>query len=114
MPLSEEELKAQLMAEAEAAISELAEQAADKDEITLSDIEQLVRKTGQQMMEQLTARLVEVSAGKGEPTMCSECGQPMRYKGRKARDVVTETGEVWFERGYYYCQACRKGIFPPG
>ena len=63
-------------------------------------------------MEQLAARLVEVSAGKGERRMCSECGQAMRYKGRKACDVITETGEVRFERGYYYCQTCRKGIFP--
>lgn len=36
----------------------------------------------------------------------------MRYKGRKERWVATSQGEVKIERGYFYCETCREGIFP--
>lgn len=49
MPPTRGELKAQLMAEAEEAIDELVGQANKKDDITLSDIERLVRAAGQQV-----------------------------------------------------------------
>jgi hypothetical protein len=32
----------------------------------------------------------------------------------KRKYVVTETGEVEVERAYYYCETCKRGIFPPG
>jgi hypothetical protein len=113
MPPTKEELKARLMAEAEEAIDELVGQANEKEDITLSDIERLVRTAGQQVMVGLTSRLVEAKRGDTDRPICSGCGQVMHYKGHKGRTVITETGEVRIERAYYYCAGCRQGVFPP-
>jgi hypothetical protein len=110
---NKEELKARLMAEAEAAIDKLLAGASEKEELQLSDIERLARTAGQRMMERFTVGLVEAEAESTENGDCPECGRRMRYKGRKGRDLVAETGEVRFERGYYYCPTCRKGFSPP-
>lgn len=107
------ELKAQMMAQAEAAIEALLAERSKKDELDLSDIEHLVREAGQRVMQELTNDLAEEEAAKEEEAKCPECGQIARYKGKKRRDMVTETGEVSLERGYYYCPTCRKGFFPP-
>ncbi len=114
MPANNEELKEKMMVAAEAVVSELVKQAEEKEDITLSEIERLVRAAGQQVMERLTTKLIEAKGnGEGQPA-CRECGQTMRSKGRKARHVITETGEVRLERDYYYCAHCRRGLFPPG
>lgn len=107
-----EELKARLMAEAEAAIDKLLAGVSEKEELRLSDIEHLARTTGQRMMERFTVGLVEAEAQREESDDCPQCGRRMRYKGQKGRDLVAETGEVRFERAYYYCPTCRKGYFP--
>ncbi len=114
MSPSKEELKARLMAEAEAAIDKLLAGASEKEELQLSDIEHLARAAGQRMMERFTAGLVEAEAQREERHDCPRCGRRMRYKGRKGRDLIAESGEVRFERAYYYCPTCRKGFFPPG
>jgi len=113
MKPSTEELKSQLQSKAEAVIDELVEQMG-KPEVTLSDIERMVRTAGQQVMREFTSQLVEEVAEKVGPVECGECGQPMRNKGLKGRHVITETGEIWVERRYYYCNACGQGFFPPG
>ena len=114
MTPNKEELKARLMAEAEVAIDKLLTGASEKEELQLSDIERLARTAGQRMMEQFTASLVEAEAEGEDNRDCPECGRKMRYKARKGRNLVTETGEVRLERAYYYCPRCRKGVFPPG
>ena len=114
MPSDAQDLKAQMMAEAEEVIDNLLAGAGEKERLMLSDIERLVRTAGQRMMERLTQDLVEAEAEVGEIGICPECGQKMRYKGEKARHLATETGEVNLKRAYYYCPKCRKGIFPPG
>jgi hypothetical protein len=102
-----------MMAEAEKAIERLLSDRRDKEELTLSDIERLVRTAGQDVMERFTDELVGGEAQKPQSWVCPECGKKMRYKGEKARDLVTETGEVRVKRAYYYCPTCRKGLFPP-
>ena len=114
MTLDGRDLKARMMAEAEDAIDELLAGRGEKEELKLRDIERLVRAVGQRVMERFTSDLVEVEAQRKESRICPECEGKMRYKGQKARDLVTETGEVRLERGYYYCPTCRKGFFPPG
>lgn len=114
MTPNKEELKARLMAEAEAVIDKLLTGASEKEALQLSDIEHLSRAAGQRMMERLTAGLIEVEAEREESDICPQCGRRMRYKGRKKRDLVAETGEVHVERAYYYCSSCGKGFFPPG
>ena len=109
----DEKLKDQMMVQAEAAIEALLVERAKRGELDLSDIEQLVREAGQRVMQGLTGDLAEAEAATKEKAQCPECGQELHYKGKRARDLVTETGEVRLERGYYYCPSCRKGIFPP-
>ena len=109
----DKDLKARLMAEAEKAIEKLMTNRSEKEELTLSDIEQLVRATGKRVMERFTGELVAVEAKKPQSRICPECGRKMRYKGEKARDLVTDTGDVRLERAYYYCPICREGVFPP-
>ena len=117
MVLTDEELKAQLKAKAEAAIEKLFAEKKGSDEIKLSDIEQAVYQAGEAIKAELTAGLVEqVSAEEvsGPGPKCPTCGQEMHYKGHKARHLITETGEVKVKRAYYYCETCRSGLFPPG
>ena len=45
---------------------------------------------------------------------CPDCQREMRYKGMKENTVSSWVGEVTFERGYFYCDHCRSGLFPPG
>ena len=110
---NDEELKAQMMAAAERVIEKLLTGTKEKEELSLSDIERLVRKAGQDVMEELTGTLANAEAQGRESRICPECGRKMRYKGQKKREVITETGEVSLERRYYYCPTCRKGVFPP-
>jgi hypothetical protein len=113
MRLERTELRARLLAEAEAAIDRLLAEGSKKEELVLSDVERLVRKAGQRIVERLTAEIVAEEAPRAEDRICPDCGRKMRYKGHKGRDLVTETGELHLERAYYYCESCRKGFFPP-
>src|SRR5262245_15334513 len=111
--MNKETLKAELMGQAAAAIDELL--AGRKAQNTLSEIENLVQATGQVIQQQLTRTLLNLeSQPNGPGPVCEECGQEMRYKGPKKRQLVTSTGEVDIERGYYYCERCKWGYFPPG
>lgn len=117
MPLTDEELKAQMKAKAEAIIEQLLAEKKGPHQITLSEIEQEVQAAGEAIKAALTAGLVEQVSE--EPVavpgpQCAGCGQEMHYKGHKTKRVVTQTGEVSVERAYYYCETCREGLFPPG
>jgi hypothetical protein len=113
MHADDKELKAQMMSAAEDVIERLIAGAKENEELSLGDIERLVRRAGQDTMRDLTEMLADAEAQSEEDRRCPECGREMRYKGRKKRDVIAETGEVSVERGYYYCPSCRKGVFPP-
>jgi hypothetical protein len=113
MPPDKEQLKARMMAEAESVIDRMLSEGSEKDQLDLSDIEHLARAAGQRIMEQLTSALIDTEAQEEETCTCPECGQKGRYKGRRTRNLVTDTGEVRLERSYYYCPTCRKGFFPP-
>ena len=41
-------------------------------------------------------------------------GQEMRYKGRKPKAIESWVVDGALKRGYYYCPACKQGLFPPG
>ena len=114
MKRTKEEVKQHLMKEAEAAISRMLEEAAKPDNLTITDIEQLARQTGEQVMADITQTLVEAGGQQVGEQKCPQCGHKMRDKGVKGKHIISETGEVWVERHYYYCEKCRFGIFPPG
>jgi hypothetical protein len=116
MDRSKEELKAQMMARAEAAIDKLLEEKKPAEEITLTEIEQMALQAGASFCEKVAAALVEASedAQQIPAPGCPDCGEAMSYKGQKKKRIVTEAGEVEVERAYYYCKACKRGLFPPG
>jgi hypothetical protein len=110
------ELKAQLMAQVEAAIDQLLASRPPPETAQLADLEQAARVAGQHLEQACTAELAAESAGElpvSWPT-CPACGRRMKAKGKRRRRLVTVTGEVPLEREYYYCGGCRQGSFPPG
>lgn len=116
MSTSKAELKAQLLAQAEAAIDELLAQRKAPATASLADIEQVVRQAGETIQEAMTTALLQASGAElaaSWPT-CPTCGKRLLAKGKRRRHVVTETGEAEISRDYYYCRYCRKGVFPPG
>lgn len=114
--MKREELKAQLMAQAEAMIEAMLARKPNAEEITLSAIEQLAIDGGREFREAVLKSLAEDSSQSEsrETVRCPTCGHGMHYKGKRGKDVVTEAGELRVERDYYYCPACQRGLFPPG
>lgn len=109
------EMKARLLAKAEAVIDEVLAARQPPSEAKLADIEQSALRVGQHLAQALTAELVaESGAAVATWPDCPECGRRMRVKGKRQRVVVLETGEVTVERAYYHCAACQTGVFPPG
>jgi len=114
MPMSQEELKAKVLADAETVVTAMLKDGRVNGAMTLSEMEVVVGKMGDQLVQQVMQRLVEQTQEvEGERT-CGECGEKLRYKGRKKKRVVTLRGEVELERAYYVCRACGTSVFPPG
>lgn len=114
MPQPNEELKAQLVRQAEELIDRLLLEKKPADEITLSDIERAAVETGLRFGEAVAQQLTEEGQQPTQKPVCSQCGQVMKLKDYRTRWVVTEAGEVEVRRAYYYCLTCKRGVFPPG
>lgn len=110
-----EELRARLMAEAERVIDDMLAKKSAPDQITMRDIEQLALESGWDFREQVVKHLTQTSVGSETETVrCPTCGGVMQRRGKRAKQVVSEAGEVRLERQYYYCEGCGRGSFPPG
>ncbi len=110
------EVKAEIMRQVEARVEKALGDDEAVAEMTLTEIEELALAVGAETGRAMTATLVAASGtrrGKKRPD-CPGCGQAMRHKGYRDKAVITRTGEVVVRRVYYYCERCRKGIFPPG
>lgn len=115
MPRANAELKAHLLVEAEALIEKLLAERVAPSTASLADIERVALNAGQHMEEAFVTALAAESALEVPPwPTCPQCGQKLANKGKRKRRVVTRAGEVEVERTYYYCPACRQGLFPPG
>lgn len=115
MPTSKSELKARLLAKAEVAIDELLAHQPAPETASLAEIEQVVLKAGHQIEQSLTRALLVESGtvvASRWPT-CRRCGRRLQAKGKRKRQVVTQTGEVELRRDYYHCRVCHTGVFPP-
>jgi hypothetical protein len=115
MPKSKQELKTKLMKEAEAVIDELLAWHVETDQPNLAQIEEKVLDLRQRLSEQMSqAVIANQEAVRPVPgPACGQCGQEMRYKGLKKVQVSSWVGELGLDRGYYYCEQCRSGLFPP-
>ena len=110
------ELKAELQAQAEQAIDELLDWAEDTPAPTLTQIEEKVLKLRKRLSEAMAEVVIEGQENVHPiaPPLCSKCQRPMHYKARKDNTVESRAGRLRLKRGYYYCEHCRGGIFPPG
>lgn len=82
--------------------------------LSLSDIEDIALAVRAKVGQEVAQRLVREQATVSVPgPRCATCGREMHYKGLKKRRIVTRSGEVEWERAYYYCETCRGGFFPP-
>ena len=112
MRTEREELKAKLLARAEATIDELLKDERLHEKMTMSEIEAVV---GQSEADFRQAALEEIIALQQETAKrCPLCGGELSNKGKKRKQVVSLRGETQIERTYYQCQQCGPGYFPPG
>ena len=113
---SREEMKGALMREAEGIIDELLDWHMETSRPNLSQVEGKVLELRQRMSERMSQAVIEnQEAVRPVPgPSCDSCGAEMRYKGMKGNRVSSWVGELKLERGYYYCETCRTGLFPPG
>lgn len=111
-----EEIKAEIIQQVEARLEQMLGDNSSVAEMTLSEIEEMALAVGAETGSVLTVTLVAANEmqGQKERPDCPVCGQEMRHKGYRKKAVITRTGEVNIRRAYYYCENCRKGLFPPG
>ncbi len=114
--MTDEELRARLMAESEAVINAMLADKPATNQMRLADIERWVLRTGPQVQERLLKEMAQASqeAPSGEVPVCERCGSRRQRRGRRPRQVITEVGEMTLERAYYVCPGCGAGLFPPG
>lgn len=116
MAKSKAAIKAELMKKAEAVIDELLDWHEETDQPNLTQVEGKVLELRQRLSEEMATTVIEnQEAVRPVPgPRCAGCGVEMRYKDMKNKTVLSWVGELKLERGYYYCDQCRTGLFPPG
>lgn len=116
MRCTRDEMKAELLAEAELVMDELVNWGEREPAPTLMELEEGVLK----LRKRLGRRMAEIVLREQEATRpvpgprCPTCGQEMRYKGMKELTVESRLGPLRLERAYHYCHRCRSSLFPPG
>ncbi len=109
------EMKAALLAKAEAQIDELLQWTEDTPHPNLTQIEDIVLKLRQEFGQALAEVTIQAQ-GTAQPValpICPQCGQTMQPKGNKAKTVVSRVGALPLARQHYYCPRCQHGLFPP-
>ena len=81
----------------------------------LGESEAIVLRIRKRMGEAMAGEVIDnqASVRPAPGPICTKCGKEMHYKGMKHKEISTMIGEVKLERGYYYCDRCRTGLFPP-
>ena len=116
MKRTRERMKAELMMEAEIVIDALLDHHEGWEEPTLMQVEDVILD----LRKQLSERMAEVvlqgqeTVQPAEDPVCPSCGEEMTYKGRRETTVESRVGVVRLERGYWHCDRCKSGLFPPG
>jgi DNA repair exonuclease SbcCD ATPase subunit len=115
MKENREQKKAKLMARVEKAIEELLEWQENTDRPNLTQIEDIILKLRAEIGEEMANQLLEgLAAETSVPgPACPKCGQEMRYKGRRDKQMHSRVGDMEYKRDYYTCPECDQGFFPP-
>ena len=115
MRRTREQIKAAMMAEAEAAIDELVAWERQAGAPDLTSLEDQVLAVRQRLGQRLLEVLIEDQDARqpAEAPKCATCGAALRYKGQKGTAIESRVGGIRVERGYYYCAHCESGLFPP-
>ena len=111
------ELRRQFVSKAASVFERAIERGLAKENIRLSEIEEIVNELKFELTRELVEDIIRLQpiqqAGPGPK--CDLCGREAHYKGEKSRQgVKTSQGAIGLERAYYYCEACKSGLFPPG
>ena len=115
MKKQRKELEKELEAQSKQMIKELLDWNDSHPTPDMTQIEDIVLELRARMSQAMVASVLESQESIQPAEMkCPRCGGTMRYKGRKEKVVESRVGEVEFERGHYYCEECKAGIFPPG
>ena len=111
-----EEITGRIMKRVEAGLEKVLGDDEAVEGMTLTEIEVAALEVGAVLEAAITAELAEAGEARVEPERphCPGCGNELRHKGYRTKEVITRTGEVKVKRAYYYCQTCRRGFFPPG
>jgi len=114
--MNREEKKEQMMARLEKVVDELIDWEERNETPNLTQIEDIVLKVRREIGEEMTEEVLSrVSAKTPVPgPACPKCGKEMRLKGEYRKQIESRTGEVEYERSYYFCPECDEGLFPPG
>ncbi|MCI0708547.1 MAG: hypothetical protein L0154_00120 [Chloroflexi bacterium] len=111
MSTAKDELKARLLAEAEASIDRMLADDRMGKQMTISEIEDVIGDLEMDFRERV---LSEVMGEQESQTLsCPECGGNLRHKGRRSKQLTTWRGETELDRNYYQCETCGQGVFPP-
>lgn len=110
------ELKTELLAQAEVLIDELLDWTVDTPGPTLTQIEDVILKLRKRLSEQMALAVIQAQdAVRPVPgPRCPACEREMHYKDMKDNTVESRVGGLPLARGYYYCEHCQAGLFPPG
>ena len=111
-----EELKANLMAQAESSIDKIIAEKSEAHEIGLREIETTAIQAGQAFRESVLKELVEEASrlSSAQAFQCPQCHKRLHEKGLRAKRIVSAAGEVTVRRAYAYCPNCHTGFFPLG
>lgn len=115
MTRAREQEKARLVQYAEQLIEEALDWQEATDRPNLTQIEDQVLELRRKFGQEMAREVIEAQEAK-QPVpgpRCQQCGHEMSYKGQKAVTPRTWLDKVRFERGYYYCERCKAGFFPP-
>ena len=116
MKLTRVQKRERLQRRAEEIIDKLLEWEERNEAPNLTQIEDEVLTLRQEFGQEMVTAVIKGEEAKQpvENPKCPTCGKAMRYKGQKGKEVESRLGGLKLERGNYYCNRCKSGLFPPG
>lgn len=116
MKKSRAQMKVELMQQAEGIIDELLDWQEANEQPDFSQIETKVLELREKLSVKMTGVTLEGQAAvRPVPgPSCPGCQGEMRYKDMKDNSLSSWVGQVVYRRAYYYCDRCKRGLFPPG